>query len=411
MGYSGEAVRGISWMTGFRIVSRVVAFLKMAVIARILSPAQFGIYGIAILILALLEILTETGINVILIQSKKRIDEYNNSAWVVSIIRGIIISLCLLISAPLIASFFNTPNAMNILLLISLVPLIRGFINPAEVKFQKDLKFHYEFWFRTSIFTFDAIVAITAVYITHSAYSLVLGLAAGAILEVVISFTMIKPLPKFIIRRDYFNEIFHKGKWITAYGIFSYIAENGGNLVVGKVMGASALGIYGMTHNISILPISEITDVVSKVVFPVYTKIAEDKRRLMVAFSKSTTVISIFTVLIGVIIFTFPDQLISLVLGDKWLSGVPVLRILAVYSVLRAITGSASALFLAVGKQKFVTSMIFVRFVGLAISIYPLVKAYGLIGAGYSALISVIVEIPVILFCVWKVFKPATIFK
>ena len=92
MGYSRDAFKGVSWMSGFRIVSRGVAFLKMAVIARILSPAQFGIYGIATLVLALLEILTETGINIILIQSKNEIDEYNNSAWVVSIIRGTFIS-------------------------------------------------------------------------------------------------------------------------------------------------------------------------------------------------------------------------------------------------------------------------------------------------------------------------------
>jgi len=405
MGYSGETVKGISWMSGFRMVSRVVAFLKMAVIARILTPTQFGIYGIATLILALLEILTETGINVILIQSKKGIDEYNNSAWVVSIIRGVIISLCLLISAPFIASFFNTPNAMTILLLISLVPFIRGFINPAEVKFQKDLKFHYEFWFRTAIFTFDAMVAVITVILTHSVYSLVWGLTAGALLEVIISFTMIKPLPKLNIRRDYFNEIFHKGKWITAYGVFSYIAENGDNFTVGKVIGASALGIYEMAYNISTLPISEISDVVSKVVFPVYAKIVEDKQRLKSAFAKSTLVISLPAILMGLMLFMFPAQLISIVLGDKWLSAVPVLRVLAVYGVLRAISGPASALFLAAEKQKYVTNMTFMRFAGLAITIYPLVKTFGIIGAGYSALFSVIVEIPVIVFYIWKVFR------
>ena len=392
-------------MSGFRMVSRGVAFLKMAVLARILTPAQFGIYGIATLVLALLEILTETGINVILIQSKNEIDEYNDSAWVVSIIRGIIISLCIIVSTPFIASFFNTPKAVNILLLISLVPFIRGFINPAEVKLQKDLKFHYEFWFRTSIFTFDAMVAVITVILTHSVYSLVWGLIAGALLEVIISFTMIKPLPGFNVRKNYFNEIFHKGKWITAYGVFSYIAENGDNLTVGKVMGASALGIYEMAYNISTLPISEISDVVSKVVFPVYTKMAEDKQRLKSAFAKSTLVISILTLSMGLVLFMFPGQLIGFVLGNKWLSGVPVLRILAIYGVLRAISGPASALFLAVEKQKYVTNMTFTRFAGLAITIYPLVKTFGLIGAGYSALISVIVEIPVIVFYVWKVFK------
>jgi O-antigen/teichoic acid export membrane protein len=291
------------------------------------------------------------------------------------------------------------------LLLISIVPFIRGFINPSEVKLQKDLKFRYEFWFRTSIFAFDALVAVILVVLTHSVFSLVWGLIAGALLELIISFTLMKPLPRLSIRRDYFNEIFHKGKWITAYGIFNYIAQNGDNLTVGKVMGASSLGIYAMAYNISTLPISEITDVVSKVVFPVYTKISGDVQRLKSAFFKSTLIIAVSTVGIGAVLFFFPSQVIHIVLGDKWLSATPVLRVLAMYGVLRAISGSASSLFLGVERQRYVTNMTFIRFVGLAVTIYPSVRIFGLVGAAYSALISVIIEIPIITYYVVKVFK------
>jgi O-antigen/teichoic acid export membrane protein len=405
MGYSGNVIKGASWMSGFRIFTRGLSFLKITVLARLLTPSQFGIFGIATLVLAFLEMLTETGINIILIQSKKGIDDYISSAWVVSIIRGVFISLCIAISAPFIASFFNTPQATSILMLISVIPLVRGFINPSEVKLQKDLKFNYEFWFRSSIFTFDAIVAVIFVVLTRSVYGLAWGMIAGALLEVLLSFVLMRPIPKLRIRRDYFNEIFHKGKWVTAFGFFNYIAQNGDNLIVGKVMGASPLGIYTMAYNVSTLPISEVTDVVGKVVFPVYAKIAGDIQRLRKAFIKSTSVIALLTVTMGAILFLFPSQIVNIVLGDKWLSVIPVLKVLVMYGVLRAISGSASALFLGVEKQKYVTSMTFARFAGLAVTIYPFVKMFGLIGAGYSALISVVVEIPIITYYVFKVFK------
>jgi len=404
MGYSKDIYKGVSWMSGFRMVSRVIAFLKMAVLARILTPAQFGVYGIATLVMALLEILTETGINIVLIQSKEQIDDYNDSAWVVSIIRGIFIALCLVLLTPFIASFFNVPNATGILYLIAAVPFIRGFINPAEVKLQKDLKFNYEFWFRTSIFAFDAMVAVIAVILTHSVYSLVWGLIAGALLEVIISFALMRPIPKFCIKRDYFNEIFHKGKWITLIGIFDYISENGDNFTVGKVMGAASLGIYEMAYNISTLPISEITDVVNKVVFPVYTKITEDKERLLSVFKKSTLFIAALTILMGGVIFFFPSQLILIVLGPNWLPAVPVLKVLAIYGVLRAILGSPANLFLGLEKQRYVSNTTFVRFAALAITIYPLVRWYGIVGAGYSALISVLFEFPLIVYYFFKIF-------
>lgn len=405
MGYTKSAITGVSWMSSFRMTNRLLTFIKIAVLARVLTPSQFGIFGIASLLLAFLEILTETGINVILIQSKEKIEDYVDSAWVVSMIRGVLICLIILISAPLVASFFKTPSALNIILFISLSPLIKGFINPAEVSFQKELKFRKEFIFRTSLFFTDAVVSIIVALITHSVYSLVFGLLAGSILEVILSFVFIKPTPKLKINSNYVKEIFHKGKWITAYSVFNYLGENGDNIAVGRIMGAFPLGIYQMAYKISYIPISEISDVVNKVVFPVYSRIDEDKTRLLVAFWKTTAVIFLLTVVAGSIIFLFPAQVITIILGSQWVSAAQVLKVLSVYGIIRAALGPSSALFLAVGKQNYVTAMTFIRFAALVITIYPLVLRYGIIGAGFSALFSALIELPIILFLIMRTFK------
>ena len=93
MGYFKDTLRGVSWMGGLRLSTRVIAFAKIAILARILTPAQFGLFGIALLVLALLENLTETGINIFLIQEKAKLEKYNDTVWLVSIIRGTLISL------------------------------------------------------------------------------------------------------------------------------------------------------------------------------------------------------------------------------------------------------------------------------------------------------------------------------
>ena len=148
MGYKKDAFKGISWLGGLRIVTRIVALGRTVLIARILSPSQFGLYGIASLVLIFIETLTETGINIFLVQEDKKINEYINTAWVVSIIRGFIISVLIIVLAPFIASFFSSPEAVSILYIISLVPLVRGFINPAVAIFQKELQFGKEFQYR-----------------------------------------------------------------------------------------------------------------------------------------------------------------------------------------------------------------------------------------------------------------------
>lgn len=408
MGYKRDALKGISWMSAFRMATRGMTFVKTAVLARVLTPSQFGVFGIASLILALLEMLTETGINVILIQSKRNIEEFLDSAWVVSILRGTFISLLLIISSPIIASFFNTSAVLPILLFMSIVPFIRGFINPAIVTYQKELVFRSEFFLRTGVFFFDATVTVIAALITHSVYSLVWGLLAGAILEVILSFILIRPHPRFRLQHEYFKDIFHKGKWMTASGIFAYIAEEGDSFVVGKVLGAPSLGVYQMAYKISMLPISEISNVVSGVVFPVYAKIVHDKNRLWAAFVRTLSYTMIASFALSLLIFLFPKQIVLILLGNNWLAAVPVLQILAVYGFIKGFAGPASALFLAVEKQQYVTTIAFVRFTGLVITIYPMIMMYGLVGAAYSAMISVSLEIPIIIFCLIKIFKKDT---
>ena len=405
MGYTKNVLRGVSWMTALQTAIRALTFLKIAVLARVLSPAQFGVFGIAALLLALLEILTETGINVVLIQSKGSIDKYLDSAWVASILRGIIICLGIVISAPFVASFFNAPQALGILLLISIAPLIKGFINPAEVNFQKELKFKTEFMFRTSLFFVDALVAVIFALITHSIYSLALGLIASALLEVILSFVLIKLRPKLAFNRNYLREIFHKGKWITGASIFNYFGENGDNIVVGKLLGATPLGIYQMAYRVSITPITEVSDVVNKVIFPIYSKIGDDKKRLLSAFKKTISVNSLGTLLLGLIIFVFPKEVISIVLGSQWVMAVDALRVLAIFGIVKAFMSPISVILLATGNQKYLTLVTLVRFITLMIFIVPLVSTLGIIGAGYAQIISAIAEMFAFLFFLYRIFK------
>jgi len=405
MGYKKDAIKGLSWASGARMVTRLFTFIKIALLARVLAPSQFGLFGIASLVLALLEVLTETGINILIVQSKQKISEYVNSAWVVSIIRGCVISLSIIILSPFIAAFFNTPESFHLLLFISIVPLVRGFINPSIALYQKELRFHAEFWFRSVVLLIDTSVAIGISLLTHSVYSLVWGMLAGAVVEVVLSFILITPRPRFSIEREYFKDIFHKGKWVTIYTVFNYFAENGDNVIVGRLMGAASLGLYQMAYKLSILPISEISEVVSRVVFPIYVKISHDKKRLLGAFLKTLGYMSLSATLLGCVIFFFPDQLITLFLGDKWLAAAPVLKVLALYGIVRTFSGPTSALFLSVGMQRYVTAMTFTRFAGLVLTIYPFVRWYGMVGAGYSALFSAVVELPVMFFFAAKVLN------
>ena len=195
MGYTKEAIKGISWLGAFRLFTRTLSFLRTIVIARILSPSQFGVYGIAALVLSLVEILTETGINVFLVQNKENINKYISTAWIISIIRGVLISFLIFLSSFFVSAFFKSEDALALLMLGSIVPLIRGFINPSVARFQKNLQFRKEFYYRSGIFLIETIVSIVLVITMENPIALIYSLIVGAVFEAVMSLLFVKPAP------------------------------------------------------------------------------------------------------------------------------------------------------------------------------------------------------------------------
>ncbi|MFH1971049.1 MAG: lipopolysaccharide biosynthesis protein [Patescibacteria group bacterium] len=386
MGFYKQTLKGISWLGALRLITRAFTFVRLAILARLLTPGEFGLFGIATLVLAFLEIITETGINVFFIQDEGKLDEYLDTAYVISIIRGILISLLIIIITPLIARFFNAEGSKPLLYFIALIPFIRGFINPSSVKFQKELEFNKEFYFRTGIFFADSLVAIIAAIYLRSASSLVWGMIAGVIVEVLVSQLFIKPQPKIIFNFKKLKKVFDRGKWVTASSFLQYLFANTDSSVIGRIMNSTYLGYYQMAYKISTLPITEISNVFYNVTFPVFSKFQNDKERLRRAFLKSTSAIALTAVPLGLVIYIFAKEIVLIVLGNEWMQVVAPLKILSIYGILRAVTAEFPAVFMALKKQEWVTTITLVAVFVIGITIIPFVKLYGIVGASYSSL-------------------------
>lgn len=398
-------IHGLSWMGALRIGAKSLSFVKTLILARILSPLQFGIFGIASLVLGFLEIITETGINVVLIQEKDGLKKHISSSWIVSIIRGLFLSLVIFLLAPLISRFFNNPSAIKILYLTALVPLIRGFINPAEIKFQKSLNFKKEFIFKGILISVEVVTAVVLGYLTKSEFSLIWGLIAGAIAEVIISLLFISPKPRLIFDINSFKLVIKRGIWITFAGVFNYIFQHGDDVIVGKILGVYPLGLYQQAYRISSLPVTEMGEVFSKVTFPYYSKNQKDIKKLKTVFLKTFLGTSFIVIPFGILIILFPFQTVNILLGKNWLEMVGVLQILAVYGILKALTNSVFPLFLGVGKQNWVTWITLVAIFGMGITIFPLTYLYGINGTAYSTIIGTIATIPLSIYWVSKILK------
>jgi len=162
---SQKVVKGGFWVFFLRIVNRGFSLVRLIILARILSPDDFGLMGIALLTMSTLETFSQTGFQAALIQKKEDIRSYLNSAWTVLILRGTILFVILYFIAPYAAIFFNTPEAKPIIRVIGFAILFKAFTNIGVTYFQKELEFNKEFIYQFSGTLADFIVAISAVLI------------------------------------------------------------------------------------------------------------------------------------------------------------------------------------------------------------------------------------------------------
>lgn len=404
MGYTPQIVKGITWIGSFRIVTRAISFGRTLVLARILNPAQFGFFGIGTLILALSELLTETGINILLVQKKDISSDYVNTAWMISIIRGFIIGLIMLLISLPVSLFFNMPEVLLFINLLALVPMIRGFINPLRVLLQKDLRYRDDFLYNTLLFTVEAVVAIFVSYYTKSAIGLAYGLIASALVDLLLSFLLFSPIPRISFKKTIFHEIIYHGKWLTANGVMNYLFQNIDNIVIGKILGASSLGLYDVIYKISLLPLTEVADVVGKVTFPVYVKMTDDLQRLKRAYLKSSVIIFMASVFLATVLILYSNQVILLLLGPQWVEGSTFLYILAVLGVFRAMFTSVVYPLYSLKKQKNVSIITFIALFSIMATIIPFTNNWGLPGASLSALLGAVVATPIAFYFLYKEF-------
>lgn len=405
MGYTKDTIKGFSWMGGLRIVTKFVALLKIAILARLLTPFQFGVFGIAALILSFFETVSQTGLAIILVQEKRQMLKYLNSAYIISIFRGFVLGLVIYISAPLAAAYFNSVESEDLIRLVSLIAVVRGFINPARVSYLKELEFAKEFWFSLIVFSVDTTVSITMVIILQSPIGLVWGLVAGAVIEMFLSLIFISPKPKIVLEWRKVIELLRRGKWITESNIFTYFFDQGGDIFVGRLLNTHILGIYQAAYKVSITPITEVVKVVNQVTFPVYAQISDDRNRLKMAFVKTLFTVLGLIIPIALFFYMFSTEITLLIFGDQWLAVVPLIKMLSIFAVLKGIIISLNPLFNALGRQDIIAKLSLVGLIVMILVIVPFIQNYGPLGVGYTMAIAALATLPFIHYYLKKVLS------
>lgn len=376
------------WSFNLRMGQRLLTTLRTIILARILAPEDFGLWGIAVLALGLMESLAQTGFRKALIQREGDIGSHLDTAWTAEVIRNTIIALALVALAPFADAMFDTTGASSLVVVAAAAVFINGFVNIAVVQFERDLEFQKRFALEIAPAAMDVAVGIGVAVATGTAWAFGLGMVAASITRVIVSYSMHAYRPRLRLDKAKAKDLFSFGKWVMVYGVILYLLSNLDYYVVGTVLGVAALGLYRMAYTLSQLVATELTTVTSQVAFPAYAKIQSSAERLSRAYLKTLSAISVaaFPVAIGTAILA--ENIVLVLLGADWAPMITALQILALAGLSRAIAGTSGPLFQAVGRPDVLAKLSFSRLVLLGIIIYPFTVRWGITGAASAILVS-----------------------
>ena len=404
-----KVLKGGFWVFALRIFTQVLSLVRLTVLARLLAPEDFGLLGIALLLIGILETFTNTGFQAALIQKKKDITPYLDSAWTLNVIRGVCLFAVLYFVTPYVVGLRvpieQIPTTIKIVRVTGLVLVFNGLKNIGMIYFHKDLAFNKIFYlgFFSNIISITVSIVIAILY--RSVWALVLGQLLSSGLGCLISYYMHPFKPRFKLDIVAVCDLWRFGKWVAVSAILGFIMRQGDDIFVWLSLGVTQLGMYQLAYKLSNLPSTEITDIANKVLFPAFSSISGDIDRLRKAYFKSLEKICYLTLPIGVIIFFTIDIYVKFLLGDKWEPIILPVKILVAYGLIKAINATTSNIYYAIGNSSIITKVLLLKLVFFSALLFPLTLKYGIVGASVAVLISAAIITPVNLFLVAKILQ------
>lgn len=374
--------KGAAWMVAMRLAIRFIGIVSTIILARLLVPADFGLVAIATMVYGFIEIMSQFSFDVVLIQKQDADRDYYDTAWTLSIIRGMAVALALFAGAGIAADFFGDQRLVEIIYVLCLVAFIGGFANIGIVDFRKDMNFGKDFQYMVSVKVCSFVVTLVFAFMLRSYWALVIGIASSTFAALGLSYYMHSFRPRWSFAR--WREIMNFSKWLVLNNILIFANQRSDSLIVGKILGAATLGLYTVAYEIATMATSELVAPIRRALLPGYAKLAHDPEALRRSFVDGFALIMMIAAPVAVGMGLVADPLVRLFLGDKWLAAIPMLQALAIFGLLQISSGNIGPVFLAMGHPRLVMFVTAITVgIGIPVTIFATLR-WGVTGTIWS---------------------------
>jgi O-antigen/teichoic acid export membrane protein len=362
-------VRGTVWTYGSFYTGKLLVFLTTVVLARLLSQEDFGVAGYALVAISFLEIVSDLGVGTALIFQPED-DKAASTAFWISLATGVLVCCLTWLAAPLAGIFFNDPRAVPVVQVLSLTFPISALGNTHDILLRKRLEFGKKFIPDFIKASGKGLVSVGLALAGMGAWSLIIGQLAGKALAVIVYWRLVPWRPRLSIDRASLRPLIRYGGNIVVGDLFGIILNNTDYLFIGRFLGAAALGVYSLAFRIPDLVVMQFCDTISRVIFPVYSRLREDPAALQRGFLMTMRYVALITVPLGLGITLLAKPFVVILFTDKWIEAAPVMAAIAIYAMMLSLAYNAGDVYKAQGKPEILTYLSLARAVVLLPGLY-----------------------------------------
>ena len=329
-----KTVKGASWSLIDSIAGQGITFLIGLVLARLLSPEEYGLIGIIIIFIGVFNSIVDSGFSNALIRKNDAKDIDYNTVFITNLVLSIVLFGVLYISAPAISNFFNQPQLIPLLRVMGTIVIINAFAIIQKTIFVKKVDFKTQTKVSLISSISSGVVGIGMAIYGYGVWSLVGQQISRQFLNSIFLWIYSNWYPKFQFSLQSFKELFHFGWKLLVSGLIDTLWREIYQVIIGKFYSSVALGQYTRAKQFSDLCSSNLTAVVQRVSYPVLSSIQDDKVRLKGAYQRviKTTMLPTFVLMLGMAACAEP--MIYVLIGKQWLECVPMLQIVCTYGML-----------------------------------------------------------------------------
>jgi O-antigen/teichoic acid export membrane protein len=337
---TAKTVQGVSW-AGFSQALRTILQLGIiAVIARLLTPEDFGLVAMVVVFTNFIMIFRDFGLSAALIQRRELHDEHLSSCFWMNVFVGLFLSFFIAALAPGIAFFYNDQRLVLITIILGSTFFISSFGIVQSSLFLREIQFKILAIVEITAVLVSGITAIALAAAGFGVWSLVWQQVVLNAVFVILLWSLSRWRPQFFFRWQRVKEFLGFGLNLTGFNFVNYFNRNLDNLLIGKFLGSTPLGFYNLAYRILLFPIGNISWVIGRVMFPSLSAIQDDKIKVRNAYIKATRYIAIlsFPLMLGILIVA--PQFVRVIFGAQWERSISLIQILAVIGLIQSVQTS-----------------------------------------------------------------------